>query len=149
LSERTNLTDILLLTVLAGILLVSGSLQCAFDCLTRVDGMPSAALFVTTDRVNSCHTSIESTAPEIICLNKACHQRLPLQRDLGGPAIYRLEKLAQPLFSSSRQLAPLFRASDEFTYPPPGQETSADQSLASKTPVPTTHFSIRTTVLLC
>lgn len=149
-SERTNITNLLLLSVLAGILLVSGSLQCAFDCLTQVDSLQTTSpLHSQSNRIDSCHPSIDHGVPTISCLNKACHQRLPHHRNLDGPEIYRLENLAQPLYSSTRQPTPLYRAGNAIIIPPRTLPSQSRPQTTTSNITPQSLSSIRTTVILC
>ncbi len=150
LSERTNFTNYLLLLVITGVLFVSGGLQCALDCLTSDDSLhPAVSLQAQSDRCDNCHPVFEHTEPSLSCLNKACHQRLPYQRNLGGPQIYRLEKLAQPLFSNSRQPTPQYRAGSAIVSLPRPLQPKIQRQATSSEIVPQTLFSIRTTVILC
>ena len=149
-SERTPFTNLLLLTVLTTILLVSGSLQCAFDCLTRTDSLQAPlTLQAESDRCDNCHPAYEHAEPSLSCLNKACHQRLPHHRDLDGPVIYQLGNLAQPLYSSSRQPVPQFRAGSAIVIPQAASQPGAQLNATSSNHLPQTLFSIRSTVLLC
>ena len=149
-TERTQLTNFLLLSILAGILLLSGSLQCAFDCLTRNDGpISNHALHSVGLRVDICHLSVDQHPAATACLNKACHQRLPYQRNLGGPEIFRLVNLAQPLHNTWRQPAPLFRAGSTFEISPHPQQNQQRQPQAADYVLTQTLSSIRTTVLIC
>jgi len=150
LSERTHITSFLLLSVLAGILLVSGSLQCTLDCLVQADSpQPSFAQHSLKNRVDSCHPSISLVAPTVSCLNKACHQRLPHHRNLGGPEIYRLENLAQPLYGNSRQPSPQYRAGSAIELATHSLQSKSRFTPTSSNKSLQTHFSIRTTVILC
>jgi len=139
-----------MLSVLFGILLVSGSLQCAFDCLPKVDSLQAPLTLLTeSERCDNCHPAFEHAEPLLSCLNKACHQRLPLHRNLDGPEIYRLVKLSQPLFSSSRQPIPQFRAGSAIVLPPVVSPPGSQLSATSSDRLPQTLFSLRSTVLLC
>ena len=104
LSERLPITNLLLLLLLGGFLLVSGSLQCAVDCLTQAGYDRSAAV-----RVGGCH--LVALQPDMISsgTNKACHQGSPQHQDLAGPQLFSLSKLLHPLSSTARQQLPLFR----------------------------------------
>jgi hypothetical protein len=143
-AEHTNITNLLLLSVLAGILLVGGGLQCAFDCLTQADNRQSVSA-----RVDTCHLYQNQPNLAASCPDKACHQSSPHHRNLDSPEIYRLQNIAQPLYSSPRQPEPQFRAGTAFVLPP----TDLQQGLllhASLSDIPFhTLFSIRTTVILC
>ena len=142
-AERTKIKKILLLTVLIGFVLISGSLQNTFACPTQVeDG------YLTVIRVNNCHAiTIE---PEVIasCPNRACHQGSPNHQDLGGPEIYGSYKFSQPLLNSSRQAEPQHRPGAMFASP----SVDLQSSLAIRASLSTTSYqalqSIRTTVLL-
>lgn len=149
-TERTQLTNFLLLSILASILLLSGSLQCAFDCLTRNDGpLTGHALHSVGSRVDICHLSIDQHPPSVACLNKACHQRLPYQRNLGSPEIFRLVDLAQPLHTNWRQATPLFRPGSTLEFSPYlRQEQQRHPKIVADT-LSQALSSIRTTVLLC
>ncbi|WP_303720288.1 hypothetical protein [Malonomonas rubra] len=149
-SERTNITNFLLLSILTAILLVSGSLQCAFDCLTRVDVLqPVASFNVQKDRVNTCHPSLNHSSSTVNCLNKACHQRLPHHRNLGGPEFYRLAKLPQPLYNGSRQPEPQYRAGSAIELQRIARHTAARLQATVSTRPPQIQYCIRATVLLC
>lgn len=149
-SERTNITNFLLLSILAAIILVTGSLQCAFDCLAGVDSVRSTfALDAQANRVDGCHPTFEHATVADSCLNKACHQRLPHHRNLGGPEIYRLESLAQPLYSNSRQPAPQYRAGSAISLSLNMQRPELRLPTSVSDTPPQTLASIRTTVLLC
>jgi len=150
LTERTQLTNFLLLSVLIGILLLSGSLQCAFDCLTRNDGPVTAHAWQSAgSRVDICHLSVDQHQPSVTCLNKACHQRVPYQRNLGGPEIFHLVSLDQPLQTSWRQPAPLFRAGSTFGISSRIQPEQQRQPATVADTLTQTLSSIRTTVLRC
>ena len=139
-----------MLSVLLGILLISGSLQCALDGLTRIDTLQSTlTLQAQSDRCDNCHPAFEHTEPSLSCLNKACHQRLPLQRNLGGPEIYRLEKLAQPIYSSSRQPAPQYRAGSAIELSTNRLQPEIHLPATSSNSLPQILSSIRATVILC
>lgn len=97
--------NLLLVLLLTGFLLVSDSLQCAFNCLTQAE---HGATLTTT--VRDCHLSIHQPDPVQTCVNKACHQRTPQHQDLGGPQLFSLLSLQHPLSGSSRLQLPLFRA---------------------------------------
>lgn len=139
-----------MLSVLIGILLISGGLQCAFDCLTSVDSLQSSFTLQTqSDRCDDCHPAIEHTAPTISCLNKACHQRLPQQRNFAVPEIFQLEKQGYPLYSSYRQPTPQYRAGSAIVIPPAKLLVGAHLPTTSSQNLSQTLFSIRSTVLLC
>jgi hypothetical protein len=104
-TERLPITNLLLLLTLTGFLLISGSLQCAFDCLTQAGNGRSVAA-----RVNDCHLAIHQPDPVSPSTNKACHQGTQQQQDLGGPQLFSLNQLQHPLSSGSRQQMPVFRA---------------------------------------
>lgn len=105
LSERTPITTLLLLLLLASFLLVSGGLQCAFDCLAQADHRHSAAV-----RVDDCHLKVPQADPASSCANKACHQGSPQRQNLDGPQLFSLNKLQYPFSGTSRLQMPVFRA---------------------------------------
>lgn len=150
LTERTPITNFLLLSVLTGILLVSGSLQCAFDCLTQADGRYSGqGIHEYSSRVDTCHLSLNHVEPTVSCLNKACHQRLPNLRDLGGPEIFSLKKLPQPIYSNTRQPAPLFRAGSAIIIAHCNQKSLLSSQNTLSNNLSQTLSGIRSTVLRC
>jgi hypothetical protein len=149
LNERTPITNFLLLSVLAGILLVSGSLQWASVSLSHSDSLVAPSLYAFATRVDTCHQSIEHALPTPSCLNKACHQRVPQQRDLGGPQIYQLHKLPQPLYSSSRQPVPLYRSGTAIILPHNTSQALLSRPISAANRTQQSLASIRTTVLRC
>ncbi len=105
-TERSTLINMLLLAILAGVYLTSGSIQCAVDCLTRSDDQHAKEI-----RVDDCH--FVSSAPEEsieACPNKACHQNTPMHGSLGGPQFSDPQNQAQPLANAPQQPTPQFRA---------------------------------------
>jgi len=148
-NERTQITNLLLLSVLFGILLISGSLQCAFDCLTRADGFYTGPSFSASQRIDGCHMSIDHTAPTVSCLNKACHQRTPYQRDLDGPEMFQLVSQAQPISGPGRQPNPSFRAGSAISLSPAQQQHQSCSVTRAPEILRQNLISIRTTVLLC
>ncbi|SHJ98551.1 hypothetical protein SAMN02745165_03693 [Malonomonas rubra DSM 5091] len=148
-NERTQMTNILMLSVLFGILLISGSLQCAFDCLTRNDGLHTGPSLSFSERIDSCHLSINHTAPTVSCLNKACHQRMPYQRDLGSPEMSQLVSQAQPISGTSRQPSPSFRAGSAIIVTIAEQHPQLRMLSTAPESQRQNLTSIRTTVLLC
>lgn len=142
-TDRFPITNLLLLLLLAGFLLVSGSLQCAFDCLTQADHGHSAAV-----RVDDCHITPQQPDPISICANKACHQGSPQHHNLGAPQLFSLTSLAQPLSGPSRVQLPLLRTGTPLLL----ALTRQPALLANYSPdltVPSQQvLSLRTTVLL-
>ena len=142
-TERLPITNLLLLLILATFLLISGSLQSAFDCLTQVNHPRSAAV-----RVDDCHSTEQLPAPVTSCANKACHQGSPQHHDLDGPQLFSLNSLTQPISSSSRLQMPVLRAGS----PLPITPTPQPILLAGNTQISLVpsqqQRSIRTTVLL-
>ena len=115
-TDRTHITNLLLLLLLTSVMLVSGGLQCAFDCLTQADHRHSAAV-----RVDECHLVVQQPDQEISCANKACHQSNPQHQELGGPQLFSLNKLQHPLSGTSRLQMPLFRAGTQALQTPAPQ----------------------------
>jgi len=107
--ERPHITNLLLLTVLTGILLVSGSLQCAFDCLTHLDNgyRPSV-------RVDVCHSVNHPKAVIAGCPSKACHQGEPYHSNLGSPEYHNQQLQNHPLASFSPGGTPQAKSGDPF-----------------------------------
>lgn len=142
-SERSSITNLLLLTVLTGILLVSGSLQCACDCLTRLDNNYRPAV-----RVTDCHFVFRQPTPIVSCPNEACHQGDSHQRSLGGPEYHNLLLQDHSLASSSHSVNPEYKAGDPFELPFIGRQPQlANNSGLSQAPFQSLR-EIRTTVLL-
>ena len=122
-TERLPTTNLLLLLLLTGFLLVTGSLQCAFACLTQADSG-----YRSTKQVSSCHLIENQPAPALNCPNKACHKVSPQHQDLGGPQLFSLNKLQHPLSSTSRLQMPLLRVGTPLTLPAPQPILLAVQS---------------------
>ncbi len=141
--DRTTITNLLMLTILAGILLISGSLQCAFDCLTLDNHSHAAAL-----RVDGCHMELQQPEQFDQCPNKACHEWSPSSRNLGRPHIYSLHSTSQPLSSVSRQLEPDFRAGEPLHLEPLEPPRYLALSTLEGRPPTEQIRSLRTTVLL-
>ncbi len=142
-TERTNITNLLLLSVLTAILLVSGSLQCAFDCLTLGDDQPATAI-----SVNSCHLDIAKVESVDSCLNKACHMISTSPRDLGSPEIHSAYKMPQPLLGNSRQVTPQFRAGSPLILPQIDLQPQLAFQATTSEALPQTLSVIRSTILL-
>lgn len=142
-TERTHITNLLLLLLLTSVMLASGGLQCAFDCLTQADHRHSAAV-----RVDECHLVVQPPDREISCANKACHQSSPQQLELGGPQLFSLNKLHHPLSGASRLQMPLFRAGTQALQPVAPQPVLLAE-LSNEFFKPSQQIrSLRTTVLL-
>ncbi len=142
-TNRSTLINMLLLAVLTGIILVSGSIQCAVECLTRNDQYQGSAI-----RVDDCHYVISQTSETEQCLNKACHRSGPAHGSLDGPEVSSLQKLAQPLASASSQLTPEFRAGSAIEQPRPEQDPRLALVSSDTQPPSQQQRSLRTTVLL-
>ena len=142
-TERLPITNLLLLLMLTGFLFVSGSLQCAFECLTQADRSHNVAM-----RIVGCHVASLQPDPVLTCANKACHQGSPQHQDLGGPQLFSLNKLAHPLSSSSRQQMPLLSAGRPLPLAPAQQPVLLADNNADFTGPSQQLRSIRTTVLL-
>ena len=107
--ERPPITNLLLLSVLTGILLVSGSLQCAFDCLTRLDNSDHPAV-----RVNVCHYVSCQPVASISCPSKTCHRGSPYEHHLGDPEYHNQQLQNQPLVCSSPANPPTAKTGGAF-----------------------------------
>lgn len=142
-TERTNITTLVLLSVLTAILLVSGGLQCAFDCLTLGDDRSTTAI-----RVDSCHPDIVQVETVDNCLNKACHMISSGHRDLSGPEIHRSYSMPQPLLGSSRQTTPQFRAGSPLILPQIDLQPQFAFQATTSEALPLTLAVIRSTILL-
>ncbi|NOY13657.1 MAG: hypothetical protein GXP51_08255 [Deltaproteobacteria bacterium] len=136
------MTNLLLLAVLTGILLVSGSLRCGSNCLPRSGGQ-----YTTAIRIDNCHPDVARADPVAGCLNKACHQGILRNRVLSGPKLQSSYRLPEPLVSSSRQPEPQYRAG---SIPPPTQFSRPPQLvvLVTSNAPRQAFYGIRTTVLL-
>jgi len=142
-AERTNITNFLLLSILTGFLLVSGSLQSAFDCLTQAD-----SLYVAAIRVDNCHPNIAQVDPVDSCLNKACHQGNTHHHNLTGPEIHSSGKQPQPLVGSYRQPSPQYRAGSLLILPTIDLQPQLAFQATTSTAPPQALYGIRTTILL-
>lgn len=142
-TERTDITNLLLTTVLTGILLISGSLQYAFDYLSQADYLHSTAI-----RVDGCHLSVAQADPVLCCPNKACHQGNTPHRDLGGPEVHSRYKQSQPLVASSRQSTPQQRAGSHIVPPTVALQPQLALQATVSTAPPHALYGIRSTILL-
>ena len=142
-TERFTITNLLLLLVLASILLVSGGLQCASDCLTQTDHHHT-----TATRVDDCHSVTYQPAPEYTCANKACHQGNPQQHDINGPQLFSLNSLPLPFTAPSKQQLPLLRVGTALQSPPTQQPILLAGNIPDILSPSQQLISIRTTVLL-
>ena len=142
-TERFAITNLLLLLVLASILLVSGGLQCAFNCLPQTDHHHT-----TATRVDDCHYVAHQPDPEYSCANKACHQGNPQRHDINGPQLFSLNSLPLPFSSPSRQQLPQLRAGTALKLPPAQQPILLAGSIPDVLVPSQQLISIRTTVLL-
>ncbi len=142
-TERSTLINILLLTILAGVFLTSGGLQCAVDCLTPGVGQQANAI-----RVADCHfVSTPQQAVEA-CLNKACHQSSPLYGSLGGPVFSGLQSQVQPLANAPQQPTPQSRAASNDLSPLPPLIAKLTATPPEIHTISQQQLSLRSTVLL-
>ncbi len=110
-TDRSSITNLCLLMVLAGILMLSGGLQCAFNCLTSNENLYTPTV---TKRVDECHNSVSQSAQDTSCPNKACHQGSPHHRNLGDPEFSSLHNLNQPIINNYREPTPQYRVGTAF-----------------------------------
>lgn len=150
--EHNNLTNALLLSILALILFVSGSLQYAFDCLTQVNNpsLVQQVRYFETVRVDDCHPgSSEQHITGNYCQHKICHQHSMPLSDLGTPEILPLFKQAHPLYSDYRQPQPDYRAGSPLPQSHRPNQSKLQRQTATAS-IPTQSLSqLRSTVLLC
>jgi len=142
-QERSSITNLLLLTILAGILLVSGSLQCAFDCLTNLDNGYRPVV-----RVDNCHLVYNEPTQIASCPNNACHQETADLSRFGGPEYHHQQPQDLALASFSHSFAPECKSGEPFESSPLNcQPLLAINSTSSLAPIQSLR-ELRTTVLL-
>jgi hypothetical protein len=147
LSDRSALTNLCLLATLVFLVLSSGVLQCAYNCM---EADASRRAFLSHDRhaprVADCHPTFPEPQQVASCPNRSCHQNQAAGRSLGGPVLSGASSTLGPVLGGSRLSVPDLRSGW-----PLQQKKRQPPLLASRQPPTTTSQTlrgVRMTVLL-
>lgn len=109
--------------------------------------LPAQAQCHAIIRVDSCHPMIHQAKTSPCCQSLACHQQLPIQRDLGRPEYQTRHKESHPLLQESRPLTPQFKVGEIFRQPYSQQATQHSGSYRPDAPLQSL-ISLRSVILL-
>jgi len=112
LTDRRSNSCFHIVLFVATFLLVCGGLRPAFANM-----LPQQAEFHPIVRVDSCHQIIHQVNSTPCCQSLACHQPVPIQRDLGRPEFQTRHKETHPLLQESRPLTPQLKVGEIFHNP--------------------------------
>lgn len=115
-TDRHSNSYLHIALIMAAFLLICGGLQPVF-----ADMLPQQTGFHPVVRVDSCHQIIHQVHTTPCCQSLACHQPVPIQRDLGRPEFQTRHKETHPLLQESRPLSPQLKVGEIFqnSYKPP------------------------------
>lgn len=147
-SDRSILTNICVLGVLGFLVLSSGVLQCAYDCIEE----DNSRRIVTAHNqhpahVTNCHLILSEPVQSVNCPDRSCHQSQAPNRSLGGPEYSSHIDSPDPLLGGLRLPLPAFRSGQPLQLKP----LPAPILLASWHPPTTpsqTMLGVRSTVLM-
>lgn len=147
-SDRSALKNFSLLGVLAFLVLSSGILQCAYNCIEEgASRSASSATEIHATHVAGCHRTFPEPKQVYSCPNRSCHQSQADNGSLGGQVLANYSSAPEPLLSGSRLPLPDNRINQ------PLKQRALPQTvlLASWQPPATTSQtlqSVKTTVML-
>ncbi|MCD6581150.1 MAG: hypothetical protein J7K90_05050 [Desulfuromusa sp.] len=141
-TERHSNSNVRLIFLLAGFLLLCAGLPSAFGCL-----LPENQTYSPEIRVDGCHQVINQKALTPCCQSKACHQTAPRKRDLGSPEYHTQLKNSHSLVHESRPLTPKLKVGKPFLTKHIILPQFSSLARDSQTPLQSLH-SLRTIVLL-
>ena len=141
-TERNSSSNVRLIFVIAGFLLLCVGLPSAFGCL-----LPESQAYSPEIRVDSCHLVVNQKKTMPCCQIEACHQTAPQKRDLGSPEYHTQLKDSHSLVHESRPLTPQLKVGKPFLTKHTVLARFSSPTRVSKTPFQSLH-SLRTIVLL-
>jgi len=148
LSDRSILTNICVLGVLGFLVLSSGVLQCAYNCIEEDASRRTAVTHdVSPAHVTDCHLIFSEPVQATSCPDRSCHQSQAPNRSLGGPEYSSHVDIPDPLLSGLRLPLPGFRSGQPLHL----KSLPAPVLLASWQPPTTpsqTMLGVRSTVLM-
>lgn len=149
LSDRTALTNLCLLGVLAFLVLSSGALQCVYNCMEEDASRRAASRYEVhaSAHLADCHLTFPEPKQMTNRPDRSCHQSQATNRSLGGPVLTNYSSTSEPLLNSPRSPLPEIRIVQSFK-----QKTLPQPVLLASWQPPTTIsqtlMGVKTTVLL-
>jgi len=149
LSDRSALTNLGLLGILIFMVLSSGVLQCAYNCLEEDASKRASSKYEvhSNPHVASCHLPLPEPKQVTTCPNRSCHQSQASNRSLAGSVLTNHTNTLAPVLNGSRLPMPDIRICQALKH-----KTKTEPVLLSSWQPPATTsqslIGVKTTVLL-